>query len=272
MKSAVTNLMIAGLVFTGSVYAAEPTNFDELKAYVKKANGSYDSYKMDVTISMNMMGAGMTYTGKIAGKGEQLKMDMAMAFFGRTMKMSMIRDADEALYLVADGPGGKEAARLDLNVVKEKAADMGVPETVLIGELVGEIDSLRHLLDELGQVLDEFDENYDVTFEGKEELDDVEVYVVTAKLNDELVAKESGNLIFQMLNGMNSPITVYVGAKDGYVRKTVQGKPERPFGEITIKNLELNSDLPDDTFVFVAPPGTQVQDITEQMISQLGDL
>lgn len=267
MKTAVTCLMTTAFILTGGALAAEPTNFEELKAYVGKVAGTYDTYKMDMTMTANTQGMEINFTGQVIGKGEEVKMDVDMDMMGQIMKMTMITDADNMMHMLIDAAGQKQAMKMDMNVMKEIAEEMGVPESLLNQNAMGNMGNPKMMLDQFGDF-------YDVTFKGKEKLGDEDVYVVSAVLNEKTIESMSKNPAMAegvaMAKGMAT--TVYVSAKDGFVRKTVQGDPEMPTNTMTYSNIELNTEIPDDTFVLQVPDGMQVMDMTEMLKMQLGNL
>lgn len=266
MKTAMIGLMCIGLMLTRGAFAADPTNFEELKDYVAKKAGTYETYRMDLNMSANVQGMDMTYTGKIAGKGKQTKMDMDMDMMGQLMKMSMITDADNVLHMLVDGAGQKQAIKMDLNVLKDLAEEMGVPESMLNQNSMTGVGNPS-------EMLEQFDEYYDVEFKGKEKLDGEDVYVIGATINEETLKTMASNpTMAQGVAAMKVGTTVYVSAKDGFVRKTVQGAPDQPTVTMTFTNIELNPSIPDETFVFKAPEGMQVMDMTDMLRAQLGNL
>jgi len=265
MKTTTTCLMILGLIFAGNAFAADPTNFEELKAHVGKTAGTHASYKMDMVMTMNMQGMEMKYTGKLTGKGEKMKMDMDMDMMGQIMKMTMVMGGDNMMHMYMDGMGQKQAMKMNMDVIKEMAEEMGVPESALNQNSMNSLGNPK-------EMLEQFESFYDVEFKGKQKLGDEDVYVVNAKIKSETVESMSGNPATAQALATMTENALYIGVEDGMIRKLVSGDPAEPAMTQTYSNIEINPDVSDDIFELNLPEGIQVMDLTEMMKAQMGNL
>lgn len=93
---------------------------------------------------------------------------------------------------------------------------------------------------------------------GIENLDGEDVYVFEGKSSQ---VEEKG------LEGFKpGKIKMYIGTNDGILRKMITyDLKDNEMTAQRYKNIKLNQDIPDSTFVFTPPEGTQVVDMTDMM-------
>ena len=248
-------------------HAAEPKTIDELKAHFENVSSGFKSMTADYTMNMDLAAASpqaagmgdMTMDGTFNMLGKSMRMDMAinMAMGEQTMviNMDMVMNPSGMMYALMDKNGMIQAMKMDMNVVKEFAKEMGVPESVLNSSNMG-----LGMMQDPSKMLESYEDTYDLEIAGIDTLGDTQVYVLKATIKPEVLENIKNNsMLSQQAGMMESTQTLYIGAADGIMRKVIMGD----FMTMSFFNINLNTKLSQEDMKLNIPEGVQVMDMTE---------
>ena len=278
MKSAIRILGVFCLTLMVSVvsHAADPTTVEELKAHYAKVAPKITSMTADYSMEMNLaevspeaagMGA-MKAGGTFDMLNDAMFMDMSMTMDmgGQSMviNMDMLMDDAGIMHMLMDMNGIKQAMRMDTKVVKDMAAELGVPESSLKLDNMGMGSMLNP-----STMLETYTETHSLELVGKDKINGEEVYVLNASINEETLNTIKGS---PLLEGqapiMDMKHVVYLGAKDGIMRRLEMGN----FMTMTFSNLNLDAGLTKDDMSLNIPADVKVMDLTDIFKTQFGSL
>ena len=249
---------------------------EELKAHYGKVAPKITSMTADYSMNMNLAKA--SPEAEAAGMGDMkmggtfdmlndaMFMDMSMTMDGQSMVINMDMMMDDAgiMHMLMDMNGMKQAMRMDTKVVKELAAELGVPESSLKLDNMG----MGSMLDP-SSMLDTYTQTHSLELVGKDKVDGEDVYVVHATINDETLATIKDSPLLAGQEGMmEMKQVVYLGAKDGVMRRLEMGD----FLTMTFSNINLDAGLTKDDISLNIPEGVQVMDLTDIFRTQFGSL
>lgn len=268
-----TMVMVLGAVLAN---AAEPTTIDELKAHFKASGNASDTFTADYKTTMNMAAMGqpqaaamgeMSMGGAMKVKGETtlMNMKMSMGMEGQTMEMNMdMLQKDNIMTMLIDMGGMTQAMKMDMNVMKELADTMGVPESALNSGNMG-----MGMMGNPSKMLEQYEQMYSLKLVGKESLNGEDVYLLTAKMLEETldIFQNSPMLKIQTEMYMNE-VKLYLGANDGIMRKMEMGDAM----SMTLENIDLGAKISDADLELNIPEGIQVIDMTEMMKGMFGNM
>ena len=203
-------------------------------------------------------------TMKVLGDVSKMTMNMAVPAGDQTMemKMHMRMDGKEMLMLMDMGQMA-QAMKMDLGVLAGLADELGVPESALNSGNMGMV-----LMSDPSKMLEQYEEMYTLTLDGKEKLDGEDVFVVTATLKADILENFSKNPMLQGQAAMfEQGQTVYLGANDGIMRKMVMGDAM----SMTLTNLDVETELTEADVAIEIPANVQVMDMTQMMQSMFGN-
>lgn len=276
MRTLSSCLLVTLLVVSLDSFAADPTTIAELKEHFKSLATDKDTFSADYNMTMDMAEIGqpgtaamseMNMKGKIQVRGDQMRweMSMNMPMGDETMEvtMDMVMDSDNVMHMLMDTMGMVQVMKLDMSVMEDLAEELGIPASAMnSGNMsMGSFNNPA-------KMLDIYDEMYDLRLKGKDTVDGEDVYVVIAVINEETLKNfESNPLLAAQADMLKRPSMLYIGAKDGVMRKSITGG----YMTMTLSNIDFGSEITDDTFELDIPEGAVVMDLTEMMQGMFGN-
>ncbi len=270
MKTIMSTIIVGlATIMSIATHAAEPTNIDELKAHYEEVTTLPKSMLADFTMTMDMttpdeempealaMGD-MSINGTLMSLNDAMRMDMTMSMgMGeQTMIMNMLIDDAGIMHVLIDMGGMFQATKMDMSVMQELAADLGVPEAALNSNMG--MDLMLHP----AKMLDMYEGMYTLELLGKETLDGEEVFVLKAQINPEVLEKMAENpLMAQQSSMFDDAQKLYLGAQDGIMRKMQMGE----YMSMTLSNIDTKTEVTKEDLDIEIPAGVQVMDLTEMM-------
>lgn len=277
MRRVLTSAITMAFVLTcASLHAAEPKTIEELKATFESKATENLTFTSDYSIEMDMAAmagdgavppgmTNMTMSGAMKVKGDVslMTMEMSMPAGDQAMLVKMKMHLDGTMmHMLMDMNGMVQAMKMDMSVLQGLAEELGVPESALNGGNMG-----FGLMANPAKMLDQYEEMYDLTLEGKETLNGEEVYVLSASIKDEYMENFSKNpMVAQQAGMFKDGQKIYIGAEDGIMRKMTMGS----FMTMTMSNLDLKAKVTDEDVALVIPDGIQVMDMTPMMQQMFG--
>ena len=201
---------------------------------------------------------------KVLGDVMKMTMNMAMPMGDQTMdvKMHMRMDEKEMLMLMDMGQM-VQAMKMDLSVMAGLADKLGVPESALNSGNMG-----LGLMSDPANMLEQYEDMYTLTLDGKETLDGEDVFVVTAQIREDILENFKRN---QILAGQADMFKdgqkLYLGADDGIMRKMQMADTL----SMTISNIEVNPEMAEADVAIEIPANVQVMDMTQMMQTMYGN-
>ena len=199
--------VMVAVVGIGAV-AAEPKNIEELKKHFSSVSVENLSFTADYAMEMDMSAMGqagaageMSMIGKMTAKGEKMritmKMNMGEALGGMVMDMDMAMDENMVMHMRIDMQGMIQAMKMDMNVMKEIAEEMGIPASALNSGNMG-----MGMMGNPSKILEMYEDMYDLEFLGKETLNDEEVFVIGAAMKSDTLENLTSNPLLAAQAGM----------------------------------------------------------------------
>lgn len=272
-------LFITLLMIGVGALAAEPSTIAELKKHFESVASERESLICDYSMTMDMASAagaqagalGMGETemkGTMTVKGEQMRMDMdmdmSMTIGDQSMDMDismvMVMGDDKVMNMLTNmniqGIPQVQAMKMDMKIMESLAEEMGVPASSLNSGNMG-----MGGMTNPAKMLDVYGDMYDLTLKGKETLNGEEVYVIETVLNEETLENfKSSPMLAAQAEMLSKPSNLYLGAKDGVMRKMTAG-----FMTMEWSNIKFDAEIPEDAFTLDIPEGVMVMDMTEMM-------
>jgi len=222
--SALVIFGLSGFISLESSFSQE-LSLDQVLSDIRSKVEKIESYKADMEMVFKGSDAASTIKGDLSYvKPDKIKMVMGVE--GREgASQLMYSDGNEIWQYM---PLFNMASKVDLLALKEEFEDA---EELLGGQ--SNMDDVTANMD-------------DVELRGLEELDGERVYVIEGyiKDKDELALEGMGDI---------ERAKVFISSKDGQLL----------FYQV-FKNIEINVDIPDDTFKFTVPEGVNILDTTPQ--------
>ncbi len=269
MRNLSKTILVTLLMFGVTAFAAEPKNIEELKAHFATFEAR-DSFTADYSMTMDMAASGqpqaagmgeMAMSGKLTTKGEQMRMSMEMnmgeALGGMEMNMDQVMGEDMVMHMLIDMQGMVQAMKMDMNVMAEMAEELGVPASAFSSGNMG-----IGMMGNPSKILETYEEMYDLEIEGKETLNDEEVYVVSAALKADVLENfEANPLLAGQIAMFKDGQKIYLGVNDGVMRKMDTGS----MMSMTLRNVDFDAKIDSSVFTLEIPEGTMEMDLTEMM-------
>lgn len=266
-------LLCLTLLISITSYADEPKNVEELKAHYAKVAPKFESMSADYVMTMNMSegapGAPGPMTLNLTGTFDMLndamfmdiKMKMDMAGQKMEFDMDLLVDDSGMMHMLMDMGGIQQAMKMDMNLISEMADELGVPEAALKADKMGMVLNPSTMLET-------YQDMYNLNLVGKEVLNGEEVFKLEATMNEETLKTIGENPMMAAQMAMfEQTQTVFIGAKDGIMRKLLQGD----MMSMEFKNIDLDAGLTKDDINLEIPANVQVMDLTEMMKAQFGN-
>jgi outer membrane lipoprotein-sorting protein len=234
--SALVIFGLSGFISLESSFSQE-LSLDQVLSDIRSKVEKIESYKADMEMVFKGSDAASTIKGDLSYvKPDKIKMVMGVE--GREgASQLMYSDGNEIWQYM---PLFNMASKVDLLALKEEFEDA---EELLGGQ--SNMDDVTANMD-------------DVELRGLEELDGERVYVIEGyiKDKDELALEGMGDI---------ERAKVFISSKDGMQRKAeYYNKDGQLLFYQVFKNIEINVDIPDDTFKFTVPEGVNILDTTPQ--------
>lgn len=233
---------------------------EELKSKI----GDLKSFSADMTMTMGMAGMMIESEGKVIVLDDKMALDMTMDMMGQKMATRSVLDATGMMWSETDFGGMKQIVKMDMNKMVEQSAEMtGLPAPS--GGLGGNpVEAVEQMLN-----------TFDLQLDGKDTINGVEVYRLSATVKDEL--KGQMDPTGQMANmGVSlGGVRMAFGIEDGFPREyAMLDDGGNPIMSMAYSNLVLNPEIDASIFNYTPPEGAQVMDMTamiEQQMAGRGD-
>ncbi len=258
-----SSLVLAALVCAPLVPAAvaQDDDIESLVEQFKQALEDTKTWTADMTMKMSTQSMTMEWTGDVINKGKQSASNMTMEMMGQKMSMRSVADNDGIMWTEINMAGQIQVMKMDAEtakkVLEESGGMSGLP-------MSGDMDATQFLKN----ILD----TYQLTAEGKEMLGDVEVYIISATVGDDLKAGLDPEGVMQDAGFSLEKMKLAFGVKDGFVRQyEMMGNDDMPAMTMNYTNVKLNPELDDAVFTYTPPEGAMVQDVAEMMAAMGSD-
>ena len=232
-------------------------NANDVIKFMAKMMASCTSWSSDFNQSMSMMGANMSFTGRMTAKPpKQLRMEMAMPMMGQEVKMLMVMGDDLMMWQQMDMAGQKQVIKMNMAVVMSNA----------LAQTGSKLDPLQAM--DPSRQWEMSKEFLDYKLLPAAEVAGEPVWVLEGKWKE----SAASNKLVAAQAAMFGKSRIYVGQKDGFTRKLEQYDKAGANVVMTMEfsNLTLNQELPSSTFQFQVPEGAKVMDMTEMAGRSLG--
>lgn len=259
-------LLTLSLLFSAFSHATEPTTLEEVKAHFNATSQSIESLHADFFMTTTLPAStpetpsmgDITTTGTFKMLGESMRMavdmEMRVGVNSMSIQMDMALSSSGLLQMLMDINATPQAMKMDMNVVKEFAQELGVPESALQSTTMG-----MGMIPDPIKLLNTFDTLYTLKLIGKETLGDTEVFVVEAILkSDVLDTMKSIPKLAQGVRLLEETQTLYLGTQDGILRKLTIGG----LMTLTFSNVQTNIPVSEAEMHLAIPEGIQVIDLT----------
>jgi outer membrane lipoprotein-sorting protein len=255
MRQLIYLITLAAL--TTVVVADEPKTAEELMTLMGTKMKACQNWSGDFKQSMSMMGANMSFTGRMTAKPpKQLRMEMTMPMMGQEVKMLMVMGDDLMMWQQMDMAGQKQIIKMNMAVVMSNA----------LAQTGSKMDPLQAM--DPSRQWEMSKEFLDYKLLPAAEVAGQPVWVLEGKWKE----SAASNKLVAAQAAMFGKSRIYVGQKDGFTRKLEQYDKDGENVVMTMEfsNLTLNQELPAGTFQFQVPAGAKVMDMTEMAGRGLG--
>jgi len=253
-------LSLFPLVMTAMVCAsfspaalAQDDNIDEIVKHVKKTMAETKAWTADLSMKMNVQGMTMEWTGDVINQGEYSVSNMAIEMMGQKMTMRNIADVNGDVWMEMNMGGMINVMKSDLATAKQiEESNSDTAELPSSGGM----DATKQLMDML--------DASNLTYDGKETIDGVEVYLISAEVPEELKSELDQTGMMSQPGMSPDTMKMAFGVKDGFVRRYEMATENgAPFMTMAYTNLNLNPAIDESVFTYSPPPGAIVQDMAE---------
>ncbi len=236
-----TVMAAVGAASFGGLIRAEETT-EQVVAKLKAKAGAVKTVRADLEMTMSIMGQTVKMDGKaLIATPDKMHMTMAMNLGAMKMDQTIVSDGatvwtyQPTLKLAHKIDAAKVAAETGIEQAGQQTNDLTKPLAGLAPESVKLLQTEKT---DGGEVF---------VFEGVPALPKMpQVPFKPAKMQ------------------------VSVGAEDGLLRKSVMFDADgKEMMSQAYTNVEVNVDIPEDTFQFTPPEGVQVTDMTEDVLNML---
>jgi peroxiredoxin/outer membrane lipoprotein-sorting protein len=256
IRSAPAVLFLAAFVAATTVPAQDDLTIEKILKELEASASAVTNWSADVEMTMNMMGMTMLMSGSQVASGSRTAGTMKMEAMGQLITMNTVMGGDGLAWIEMDMMGQKQVMKMDVKALMDAqtgpmSGSMGLDPTSLMS------NNPKDLLANYAKM-------FDLSVKGKETLNDEEVYVLEAALDDESRSKlDPTGALASMGMGIHK-FRLAVGVKDGFLRQMAMlGPNDAPFMSTTYKNLKLNIDVAESTFAYTPPEGVMVMDMTD---------
>lgn len=253
-------IAIALSLIGAAIPAAQAQDAEAIIEELKSKIGDFKSYSADMTMTMNFVGMSIESAGTVIVQDKRLAMTMTMDMMGQKMITHSVMDDSGMMWTEIDMGGMKQVTKLDMNKMIETGSEIaGLPSPA--GGIGGNpMEAIEQMM-----------ETFDLTLDGKDTIDGVEVYRLSAEVKDELKDQlDPTGQMAQMGVSMES-IKMAIGVEDGFPREySMLATDGTPVMTMTYSNLVLNPDIDPSVFDYTPPEGVQVMDMTAMMEQQMG--
>jgi outer membrane lipoprotein-sorting protein len=237
------SILLIVTMFIGVSSAEADTKAEELIAKLQAKSGTINSYRADLTMTMDMMGQKMISTGKMAFK-EPNKSWMELNTKMGGMEMNQITVSD-----------GKTTwtHQPQMNMVQKIDIERVMAET-------GNDMTRQQGGGNLSNPLEGF-ERESISYIRKDKVEGEGVYVFQGTPK----GVQTKNMPFTI-----GKMELWISTKNGMPRKVIIfNKEDKEIMSQTYSNIEVNIEIPDSQFEFTPPEGVQITDMTEGTINMM---
>jgi outer membrane lipoprotein-sorting protein len=253
-------IIIAGLSFLNFTAlianAAELKTAAEIIAFSSAKMTSYKTWSADYTQSLGLPGGAITINARMIEKRPRkmwLQLDMPMA--GQKGKMTMIAGDDGILWRIMETGPQSQIVKLDVNRILSNT----------VNRVGGRFDPLEQM--DPTRRWEVTKDLYDFQAVNPQPADGQGVYVVeglvkASAVTNQQVAAEIARV---------GKVRVSIGRGDGFLRRLEQYDQSSTnlIMSMEFRNLKVNLDVPDSTFVYRPAADAQVLDTTPMLEMQL---
>lgn len=236
------NAVAVVFLFVFALGCAEPVTTEQRLAEIASKVEDIDSYKVTMTMDMEMMGQTMTTEQKITfKKPNKMRTTSTSDMMGGVMTQEMYSTGDIMWYYM---PTMGMATKMDMS--KFKGHNRDHPGMAAGGSMINMFENIPK--DKIEYIEDK------VTDEGL-------VYVFEANLEEMRSEAPESPMLAMFPNKM----VFWMGADTGLPVKIIMvGKEGNTMMEQTYSDLEINPEIDDSIFEFTPPEGVQVMDMSER--------
>lgn len=250
-----------GFLARGTARAAEPKNAEEAFAELAKVIKPVTTWSADADI--DMPGMSVNQKGSIAAKGDLFRAEFSMKAMGEDLKMQMVNDATDTMYVNVIQRGPSLVLKMDTKAVKAVAGDK-------MGKMGGGFGGFGGgtMMQNPAEIFQSMHKTADLAFKGVEQRDGIEVMLFEGPLKDD-AGEALGSLGLPTAAISMKNIRAAVGRADGFPRElTYLSADGKPTLSLKYTNVKLNPPLEAADFVFKMPEGTVATDVTEMVKTQ----
>ncbi len=264
MRTMRSVLTLAVLVIIFAACSKEPKTTEEVLKDIGDKAAKINTYSADFDMAMNMGALDMKFGGNMQGKEKLMAMTLNMEMMNQNVAMKMVTDQTGITWMEMDMMELKQVMKMDM------AQAQAMQEEMIPGMPTG-FGGMGGLRGDPRSFADQFSKTFDMTYTGKEKLEDEDVYVLTGKLKEELKATLSDNpsavgaaTMGMDLGSMMDTARMKIGVKDGFPRSAeMLDKDGKAWMTQTYKNVKLDVPIDDALFAYTPPDGAQVMDMSE---------
>jgi outer membrane lipoprotein-sorting protein len=239
---------VAGMLVVQATHRAvadEPKTVKEIMEFVAAKAQTHKTMTADMKQSVNVLATQMVMTSTVMHKKPNLaRIEMSIPMMGEGGKMLMVMGADGIMWQVVSMAGQRQVMKID--TTQAKGPD-------------GQKLDLKDKMDP-SQQWKETSNFMDFTVLPNEEIDGQPVYVLDGTWNAEADKVPQ----FKAMKGMVTKSRMYIGTKDGHMRKMVMYGQDGTTVVMSTEfaNIKFDVEIPDETFVFKPDEGVTVMDMT----------
>jgi len=247
-------------LISAAIPAADAQDATAIVEELKSKIGEFNSFSADMTMLMTMSGMTINTTGDVIVLDERMAMNMNMNMSGMDMATRSVTDESGVMWTETNVGGMKQIMKMDMKKIAEMGSDLSGIASPSAGPGGNPLEAIEQML-----------ETFDMTFDGKDTIDGVEVYRLSAEIEDEQNGGMDPTGQMAQMGITMEGVTMAFGVEDGFPREySMLGSDGKPVMAMTYSNLVINPDIDPKIFEYTPPEGTQVMDMTAMMEQQIG--
>ena len=243
-----------------TAFTQEVSTLEDLITLLEQKSTEVVSWSSDISMEMKVGGVDMSYTGTTYNKGESSLTSITVSVRGQRIAVKTVIGPDQVQWNESMVGGKRQISMLDMNKVAEAA---NVDAEMLKAKMGSGPGSPININLTGKELLDDFSLTYDLKYVGKETLGDEAVYTVQGIIFGDIKGNAGRRGPLSSAGITANKIRMSIGAEDGFLRsmEMIDGRGKSIL-TLTYTNVVLNPDLDDRMFVYVAPPGSTITDMT----------
>ncbi len=256
-RAAIVVAIFPFLHFAASVVTAEELKTaSEIIAFSSAKMASYKTWSADYTQNLGLPGGAMTMNARmIQTRPRKLWLQLDMPMTGQKGKLTMIAGDDGILWRIMETGPQSQIVKLDVNRILSNT----------VNTAGGRFDPLEQM--DPTRRWEVTKDLYEFHVANPQPADGQSVYVMEGLLKASAVTNQQVAAEVAKVG----KVRVSIGREDGFLRRLEQYDQSSTnlIMAMEFKNLKLNLDVPESTFVYRPPADAQVVDTTPMMEMQL---